>query len=457
MIAKTIKSIAVYFRNDLWKIRARDLPGPRGHLLKLFKIGVLSTRGFIEDRVSIRASALTLYTLLSIVPVLALLFGIAKGFGLEGKLEGWLLDQFPEQKELLGQAMVFARRMLNDTQGGLVAGAGVAFLLYTVVSTIGNIESAFNYIWSIAKARSLGRKLSDYLSLMLVGPFLALGASGLNVYIATLVNKAAEAAPLSSVLGPVARMALGFSPILLLWMLFSFLYVFLPNTKVRLVSGLFGGAVAAVAYQITQTLYIDLQVGVSKANAIYGSFAALPLFLIWLQVSWNIVLFGAEWTNLHQNFESYEKEERQPTPSFRTIKRLSLAVTHFITKRFLENEEPPHAALMAEHLRVPSRILNDILNRLVQVRILVEISAKADDDTAYLPARDPRQLSPALIFRALESLGEEIEGGEGEAALERFTPLLEAFDRCQMDHPANQPLGAISGNEPKPGSGKSRT
>ncbi len=443
MILKSAKAIVGYFRKDLWKIRVRDLPGPKGHLLKLFKIAVLSTRAFLEDRVSIRASALTLYTLLSIVPVMALLFGIAKGFGLETRLEDWLLAQFPEQQALMEQAVVFARRMLNDTQGGVVAGAGVAFLLYTVVSTIGNIESAFNYIWSIAKARSIGRKLSDYLSLMLIGPFLALGASGLNVYIATLVNKAAAVTPLASLVSPLARMALGLSPIFLLWLLFSFLYIFLPNTKVRVLSGLLGGAVAAVAYQITQTLYIDLQVGVSKANAIYGSFAALPLFLIWLQLSWNIVLFGAEWTNLHQNFESYEKEERQPTPSFRTLKRLSLGITQFVTNRFLGNVEPPHAALMAEQLRVPARILNDILDKLIQARILVETASKQDQDTTYLPARDPRQISPALIFKALENLGEEVEGGEGEAALERFTPLLEAFDECLDKHPGNKPLDSV--------------
>ncbi len=429
-----------YFREDIWKTRSSELPGIQRHFVKFYKIAAMSIRRFSADRLSVRASALTLYTLLSIVPVLALFFGIAKGFALEKKLESWIITEFPEQQELLGQALVFARRMLEETKGGLVAGAGVVFLLYTVISVIGNIESNFNDIWSIAKSRSLGRKVTEYLSLMLIGPFLALGASGLNIYVATLVHKAVGAAPYSHLLGPAARFALSSSPILLIWFLFSFLYIFLPNTKVRLLSGLYGGALAAIGYQITQTLYIKLQVGVSSTNAIYGSFAALPLFLIWLQLSWNIVLFGAEWTHIYQNFESYEKEEGQPNPSFRTIKRLSLGITRFVTHCFLQNEAPPPAALMAAGLRVPRRILNEILQKLVDARILVEVVAKDGEDSIYLPARDPRQLTPVVIFKALENLGEEVEGGEGDAALVRFTPLLEAFEKCLEEHPANRSM-----------------
>jgi membrane protein len=440
---KTLFSLFTYFHKWIWKVRARDYNGPVRYLIMLYKIIVLSIVGFIREKVSIRASALTLYTLLSIVPVMALLFGISKGFGLENKLEIWLFEQFPEQKELLGQAVVFARRMLDDTRGGLVAGAGVAFLLYTVISVIGNIELAFNHIWSIAKSRSFIRKISDYLSLMLIGPFLALAASGLNVYVATLVHKAAQAVPFAHVFGRLAGVFLGLGPIFLLWLLFSFLYIFLPNTKVRLVSGLFGGAIAALAYVITQTLYIKLQVGVSNANAIYGSFAALPLFLIWVQLSWNIVLFGAKWTDSHQNFESHENEEGQPTPSFRAVKRLSLGVSQFIVKRFVNNEAPLEASQIAAQLRVPARIMNDILNRLVAARILVEVEARGDDDTTYQPARDPRQLTPALIFLALEKLGEEIDGGEGDAAMERFNPLLIAFEQALANHEKNIPLDKI--------------
>ncbi|MDQ3001133.1 MAG: YihY/virulence factor BrkB family protein [Fibrobacterota bacterium] len=200
--------------------------------------------------------------------------------------------------------VMFARRILDSAEGGLVAGIGTIFLLYAVLRLLNQIERAFNHIWSVSKPRTWGRKFSDYLSLILVGPFLIIGASSLNVALAAFVNRAAEAVPLSDLIDPVANLALRAVPFLMLWVLFSFLFSFLPNTKVRLGSAAIGGAFTAVVYQLLQILYIGLQVGVTKANAIYGSFAALPLFLIWLQLSWLFVLMGAEVTHHHQNYEN---------------------------------------------------------------------------------------------------------------------------------------------------------
>lgn len=443
-----IRHLIRYLKQELWKTQVADLTAPRRYFVMYLKIVLLAAREFRQDRANVRASALTLYSLLSIVPVMALVFGIAKGFGLENLLQGWLYTQFPQQRQLMEQAMVFAMRTLENAQGGWVAGAGVVFLIYTVVSMIGNIESAFNQIWSIAKQRSWSRKFSDYLSLILVGPFLILGASSLNVYVGTVVSRAAEAAPLSALLSPVARLALSLGPFLLLWILFSFTYVFLPATKVRLLSGLLGGAVAALLYQVVQSFYIDLQVGVSRANAIYGSFAALPLFLIWLQLSWNIVLFGAELTYHHQNFDVNEKEERLPVLSFRAIKRLSLGICDYVVVRFLRGEPPPTGEQISLDLRIPMRVLNDILVRLIQARILAETPATVPEENAYLPARDPHLITPVAIMEALESQGENLENAEGEAAWERYSPLLDAFSRCVREHPSNRPLGERAEGKP---------
>jgi membrane protein len=437
-IMALFRRIIRFFKEDLWKIRARDLPAPRRYLVKFLKIFILAVRGFQQGGGNIRASALTLYTLLSIVPVLALLFGIAKGFGLEAKLQEWLFTQLPEQRELLGQALVFARRMLDSAQGGLVAGAGVVFLLYTVIRVISNIELAFNQIWSLSRARPWSRKFSDYLSLILVGPFLALSASSLNVYLAALVNRAAHAAPLSHLLNPLVRTGLALGPILLLWLLFTFIYVFLPHTKVRIGSGMIGGAVAALLYQMAQSLFIGLQVGASKANAVYGSFAALPLFLIWLQTSWNIVLFGAQLTYQHQNFESNEKDDHVVALSLRAVKRLALGVFRYVADRYLRGGNPPVDEEMARDLDVPARILSDILRRLVEAHILVVTAGPAPGETAYLPARDPHGLTPVDIIATLESQGEDLQYAQGDAG---YSPLLTSFEDCLRKHPDNKRFG----------------
>ncbi|MDQ3002416.1 MAG: YihY/virulence factor BrkB family protein [Fibrobacterota bacterium] len=434
-----IKRLRLYFTLDLWKIRARDLPYPKRHFVKYLKITLLSVRGFRKDLSAIRASALTLYTLLSIVPVTAMFFGIAKGFGLEAKLEVWLLTQFPEQQDAMGQIVIFARRTLDGAKGGLVAGAGVAFLMYTVLKLISNIETSFNDIWSIAKPRSWGRKFSDYLSLTLVGPFLLLGASSLNLYLATLVSRAAEAAPLAVVVGPVARMAMQLGPLLLLWILFAFTYAFLPNTKVRVSSALIGGAVAAILYQVVQSLYISIQVGVSKSNAIYGSFAALPLFLIWLQTSWHIVLMGAEVTHQHQNFETDELADHLPNLCFRAIKRISMGVCAYVADRFLKGEPPQTLERIGEDLHIPSRVLADIVRRLTTAGVLVEVATSVTEDPAYQPAMDPHQTRPSDIIRTLENAGEDLDDKD-EKATEKFAAVLNDFEAAIEKHSANRPL-----------------
>ena len=226
------RKIIRWFTEDLWNLRARELPFPRRIGVKYLKIILLSANAFRSGKDSSRAAALTLYTLLSIVPVMALLFGIAKGFGLDARLEDWLLQQFSEQQEVFRRAVDFARRTLDTAEGGLVAGAGVAFLLYTVLKVVGNIEDAFNQIWSIAKSRPLSRRFTDYFSLILVGPFLILGASSLTVFFRTLAYRAAEVAPLTSLLSPAVRIGLYTVPFFILWLLFSFMYSFIPNTKV---------------------------------------------------------------------------------------------------------------------------------------------------------------------------------------------------------------------------------
>jgi len=411
-----ITPIRKFLVQDIWDIRTSELSGPKRIPLSALKLLLATLRGYQQDAVALRANALTLNSLLAIVPVLALLFGIAKGFGLEKKFQGWILSQFPEQQTVLGQSLVFAQRALASAQGGLVAGAGVIFLLYAVVQVIGQVEQAMNHIWSIARPRTLGRKFSDYISLILIGPFLLLGASSLNVYVSTWVHAAAASSSLAPVVGPAARAAIRTLPYLLLWLLFSFTYVFLPNIKVKIASGLLGGAAAALLYQAVQSFYIRLQIGVSRDNAIYGSFAALPLFIIWLRLSWNIALFGAELTQQHQNFSGNESAGREVELSFREVKRIALDVCAFVLGRFEKGQTPAVATEIAAGLRVSMRALGMVLQRMVAAGLLVETeSPGGQKDPGYLPSRPRELLTPMVIVDGLERLGEEVPMTEPEA------------------------------------------
>jgi membrane protein len=445
----SIRSLRLWLTEGLWQTRVRDLPRHRRIPVKILKLGLLTGRAFQKQQDTVRAAALTLYTLLSIVPVTALLFGIAKGFGLDETLENWLRVQFRDQAAVIEQTVVMARRALANTQGGLVAGAGVLFLVYSVIKVIDNIEQAFNGIWSVTRSRSWSRKITDYVSLLLIGPFLVVGASSLNVYVAAVVSRAAETAPLSHLAEPAVNLALRLAPLLLLWLLFSFTYAFIPNTKVKVPSTLVGGAVAAFLYQMVQTLYIGLQVGVSKTNAIYGSFAALPLFLLWLHLSWRIVLLGAELTHQHQEFESNEREEHIPELSFRAVKRLALRICDYAGSRFLRSRPPATAGEMAVDLGIPATLLNGLLARLVRCGILVETVREDPAEPGYAPARDPHRLTPSAVLEALENMGEDLAEPQKDRGRKDYEDLLEEFDRIVEKNPANRPLSLTDLPDPR--------
>jgi membrane protein len=375
-----------YVRTDLWRLRLEEMSRSKFFLIRWLRIVVLSVRGFDEDNCMLRASALTFYTLLSIVPIFAMMFGIAKGFGMEDRVEQELLKNFQGQEEVILQIVGFARNMLDHAQGGLIAGIGVIFLFWAIIKVLGNIEGSFNHIWGIKKGRSLGRKFSDYLSFMLICPILLVVSSSVTVLITscaqTIAEKISQVAAISAA-APLIMFSLKILPLALVWVVFTFIYIFIPNTKVRFSSGLIAGVMAGIIFQVAQFLYVTFQVGVNKHGAIYGSFAALPLFLIWIQTSWLIVLLGAEISFAHQNVDTYEFEHDSLAVSLRFKRLLSLMVCHALVKNFCKGEKPWDATQVSHVLDIPVRLVRQILFELQQAGILNEVATQEDKRVAY--------------------------------------------------------------------------
>jgi len=316
-------------------------------------------------------------------------------------------DELAKQNKdtLAGQIIEFSRKMLENTSGGLIAGIGVAMLFWSVIKVLGSIEQSFNHIWGVKKSRNWGRKFSDYLAFMLIGPVLLVASSSFTVFVTSQVTSITERVAALNMLAPLIMFGLKFLPYCVMWVLFTFIYYFIPNTRVNLGSALLAGIVAGAIFQVTQWGYVTFQIGVAQYGAIYGSFVALPLFLVWLQISWLIVLFGAEMSFAHQNVDTYEFEQESSSVSHSFKMLLSLLITHLLVKNFHRGKKPLNGTEISHLLDIPIRLVREILFELTEAGILVELKGEDDKRIFYQPGRDIEAFTIKYVLDALEEHG----------------------------------------------------
>ena len=438
-----INNLMKFLKADVWRIRLRGLSKRRSFGIRLLRIVLLAARGFANDRIHLRASALTLYSLLGIVPVLAMAFGIAKGFGFEKVLQKDLLEAFHGQEDVAIRIIDFAHSLLDATKGGVIAGVGLVVLFWAVIRVLRDIENSFNAIWGIKEGRSFARKFSDYLTIILICPILLVMSGSITIFISTQVEAMTARFAILGYINDLMLVFLKVLPYCVLWGLFAFLYILVPNTKVNFRSGLIAGIIGGSAFQAVQWGYIHFQVGVSRYNAIYGSFAALPLFLVWLQLSWSIVLIGAEIAFAHQNVETYEFEPDVQRISLSFRRLLSLMVAHLLTRRFAEGERPLNAQEISQVLEIPIRLLRGILFDLVHSGIVSEIKTPGGNDPAYQPAMALHHLTLARVLDAMDQRGAtSIPVAETEASAV-LAEALKSFKEAIDQSPANRLLKDI--------------
>ena len=406
------KKLIDFFEKDIWKISLKGKNNWLKVLIKQLRIFMLAIRGFSEDKVQLRASALTFYSLLSIVPILAMVFGIAKGFGFDSFLQDYLKENLSQHQDVLNEAMQFADKMLGRIKGGFIASAGLIVLIWSVMKVLGNIENSFNNIWQIKKSRGISRKISDYVSLVVIAPILVFVSSSFTV---SQVNDFFNNTFIISYIGPVINFFVWFLSFSLIWFVFTLLYIVLPNTKVKFSSAFIGGIIAGTMFHLLQWAYVKFQVYLSGYGAIYGSFAALPLFLMWLQYSWLIVLFGAEVAFANQNVENYEYETDSLYISNYNRKLLALLICRLIVKNFSNSMPPKTANEIAEILDVPIRLVREIIYELQDTGILSETTTSNIKELAYQPATDPANITVSYVISKLDKRGHDrIHAGDSK-------------------------------------------
>jgi membrane protein len=424
--------------NDLiWHTPFSEISKGKTILFKQIRIIIVAAKGFSNDKVSLRASALTFYSLLAVIPVAAIAFAIAKGFGLDQKLQQLIIDKFQSEREVLNWLLQNATGAIEKTKGGYIAGVGVIILFWSVMSLLNHIESSFNHIWQIRSSRPWMRKFTDYLTIMLIAPVFIILSSSITVFIGINLPEYMSKAPILDFFKPLVSFLVKFTPYILTWGTLTILFIIMPNAKVKFVPALISGVIAGSLIQVLQWLYIDLQFGITKLSYIYGSFAAVPLFIIWMQSNWIVVLLGAEISFANQNISRYELESESLHISNYQKRALVLMIMHMIIRNFMLGEKPISAEYIAANLKIPVRLARDILQDLSNVNLVSIIHENEEKERLYQPALDVNRLTVSYVFSRLDKKGVEHIMVIRNKDYEKIISMLEKFDRLIAKSDAN--------------------
>ncbi|MCW5629290.1 MAG: YihY/virulence factor BrkB family protein [Rhodoferax sp.] len=376
--------------------------GARAGVLRLVRTILILGRDLARGQLTLRAMGLVYTTLLSIVPLLALSFSVLKAFGVYNQIQPMLLnflEPLGEKGEEIARSIV---RFIENVNVGVLGALGLGLLVYTAISLMQKIEESLNYIWHIPSPRRLGERFSRYVSVLMVGPILVFSALGIT---ATVMNIDTVRDLLAiDALGQTVRAATRLMPYLLVIAAFTFVYLFIPNSRVRFGPALLGGVAGGIAWQTAGWAFALFVASSNKYAAIYSGFAILILFMIWLYLSWLILLFGASVAFYAQHPEYLYAKGGEPRLSNRMRERLALSVMELVARRFIHGDAAPTQQVFTQELQVPGHVLMVVLDALERRHLVV---ASADDPPSYLPARDPGRILVADVLETVRAAGED--------------------------------------------------
>ncbi len=408
-----------YCINDVWD-DSRSVWSVR-----TVKIINLSIRSYLDRDLQMRSCALTYNTVLAVVPALAMLFAIARGFGFQNLLQSELFRYFPAQRQALETALTYVDNYLAQASQGIFIGIGLIFLLWTLISLMSNVEDTFNHVWGVNTKRSLQRKFTDYTALFLLLPLLMICSAGITIFMSDAVQRVFA----DNALSPLVHRLLAFTPTVISWIIFTAAYFMVPNTKVRFKGALFAGMLCGTLFQVVQWLFVSGQLYVSKYNAIYGSFAFLPLLLVWLQLSWLITLSGVVLTYAWQNFDSFAYRDKAEKISQSYSNRLAIAVLSQAVKRFKQKKGLLTRCGVIHDFDIPSQLADQLLGNLLQAGLLNQVNRDNEEETAFQPAFDPDDFTVNDTANRLSQLGNSDFIPKADA---RFAKIWSAIQDSQQ-------------------------
>jgi membrane protein len=405
---------------------------------KLFRVIFASVWGFVNDRCTLKASALTYDTLLSIVPFLAVILGIAKGFGFEHYLENEIISAFNDQKDILNYAISFAYTMLQHSKESLITGVGVFLLLWTNVNLLANIENALNELWKVKTERSWIRRVSNYISLIIICPLIVVVSSGLVLFIRTHFKEYTSNLPFWQIITPYLHTLVPIIPFVLSCLLFTLVYIILPNAKFHFWPRLLAGTLSGLTFQFVQWIYINFQVEIFSYSVVYGTFAALPLFLVWLQISWLIVLGGAELAANIENDIFIELGLDLNEESKASEREIGVLILEHCLRQYQAGELPQTAFEIAKSLGVGMEVTQKIIDIFVDRSILMQVYInESGQDYHFQPARDAKLYTLKGVGNLIDQRIIPIHSIKKSEDLERINTQLSKLDSNAIDSKEN--------------------
>ena len=425
-----LSEILTYFTDTIFQRDKHEWHNPVVRwLVQQYKLLFYTARGLLEHGTIVRSAALTFYTLMSLVPIAAVVFAVVKGFGLADGLIQNLYDLFPQTPEVIDYLVDFAENALERARGGVVATVALLMLFWAVIRVFGSIESAFNNIWEVKVERSIARQWTDYIAVVMIVPVLWILANAVGNYIEQVLGLYDK-----WYFTTLSRLA----SMVVIWTMFTLLYLIIPNARVRFQSALMAGIVAGTIFLLFQWGYVYVQRWMTSYNAVYGSFAALPLFLIWMQTSWEILLFGGELSFAYQNISRFAEERESLRISYDQRRKVLLAVMILVARNFRDHGGTLPTDEIRKRLGLPTRIVNDILFQLVQAGQLIAVrSGDGEREVAFAPAHDLSSTTVYGILEAVERTGQTTLDLEQTPELARMNREVETLKEEVLHSPNN--------------------
>ncbi len=396
-----LRTATDFVRRDMWRIHKEDLSKRNSQLLTIARVVALAVHKFDNDRCADKASALTYYLVLAIVPLVAMAFGIANAFGFGDILIESMRTSLEGQEMIANYLIEFAEKYLNSMKNGLLAGVSFAMLIWAVMKLIGRAESAFNQIWETKKSRSLARKFSDYVSIVIIAIIAVAAYSGFMVEMSSQISD-------SFMLKKVWQITMTIAPCVLICIGLTLVYYILPVTKVHFGPALLGGSIGGIGLLVTQFVYLYFQIGMSKNNAIYGSFAAIPLFLMWVQTMWYIIMLGCEIAFAAQNYHTRSLDSDTSKYSISLRRKIALYILTCIVKDFEQRKPAPTPAEISVRLKLPLLLVVKIVSQLTEIGLVSEVQAHDNkkNESAYQPAFDINIMTVHSFVCMIEEKGD---------------------------------------------------